>query len=204
MIQNNVLVGSRAESFGHKAIKNFFIKFISDHDSNVLESSLEKRIGNRKADVYFKLRNRKNIVIEIQSSWISKQEIQNRTKEYNESGCYVLWILNGKGNILASPKPPESRSDIKISPAENFLHWLYEGRVYYVNINKEKYTKTVSLPYGLHYSRSKNQPYHSIYEDFEYYYLRNAHFIKIPSWNLLCKEKKHYKIARFYDKRPVV
>jgi len=202
MLQNPILIGNSSESSAHKLIKQSLHSFIPQNTRNVIESAIEKRIENRIADVYFKLKNGNEVVVEVQSSWIRKEELKKRTKDYNNAGYYVLWVLYGNGNILASPKQPKDKENIKISPAENFFHWLYEGRVYYVNI--DSYNHNILNFYGLHFSRSKDQPYKAVCENSIYYYIRNAYYIKIPNWNFLCKKQKQYKIARFYDKRPVI
>ena len=121
--------------------------------------------------------------------------------DYNEKGIHVLWILHGKGPCVASSKFPEDQKEVKIGTAENFLHRMYFGRVYYVNIefNDEKITN--AAPFALHFSppfkRKKRQMFHSKYDR---YFIKNVNFTKIPSWNILLVEYNGYKLARFYDK----
>ncbi|MFW9900715.1 MAG: competence protein CoiA family protein [Candidatus Thorarchaeota archaeon] len=192
---------SNSESFYHKAIKRLFFKFISENSKNVREKSLEKNINNRRADVYFRLNSGKQIVIEVQSSKISVKELIQRTKDYNKSGIYVLWILYGNGACIASPKFPQDKKNLKISHLENFLHWMYGGRVYYVNFNFYEDKITISIPFALHFSLSSKKKNQTIFwTKFESYYIKNVNFAKIPSWNLLCVNYNGYKLARFYDK----
>jgi hypothetical protein len=191
--------GTPAESFSHKAIKQLILKYMAKNDSNIIKSSLEKYFQNRRADVYFKFRDGKEVVVEIQNSRISVKEIIDRTLDYNKKGMYVLWLLNGKGKIVNSPKMLCHMKDLKISPAEHFLHKIYGGRVYYVTLNKHNNKTTITPPFALHFSPSKKNSTQIFKSKFDYYYIRNVNFVKIPNWKLLCVDYT-FKIARFYDK----
>jgi hypothetical protein len=113
---------------------------------------------------------------------------------------FVLWILHGKGNSVASPKLPEDKKDVKISPAEKLLHKIYGGRVYYVNVNKYFHKNTITFPFAIHYSLSDKKPKKSFRKNYEYFYYRNSNYVMIYNWKLLCVEYNGFKIARFYDK----
>ncbi len=192
---------AKSESFYHKAIKRLFLKFISENNKNVREKSLEKYINKRRADVYFRLNSGEQIVVEVQNSKITVKEIVARTNHYNKMGIYVLWILYGNGSCIASPKYPQDKKNIKISPAENFLHRMYGGRVYYVNFNFYEEKTTISAPFALHFSHSSNKKNRKIFRTkYDVYYIKNVNYTKIPSWNLLCVEFNEFKLARFYDK----
>lgn len=192
---------TKSESFHHKAIKRLFFKYICNKNNEIIEKSLEKYIGNRRADVYFKLKTGKEIVIEVQSSKITIKEIIERTEQYNSAGIYVLWILHGDGACVASTKYTENRKDAKISIVESYLHRMYGGRVYYVNLKFSKDKVTISLPFALHFSLSSNKKNHKMFrKKYEHYYIKNANVAKIPSWNLLCVDYNGFKLARFYDK----
>ncbi len=52
---------------------------------------LEHPIDGRYADVYFEVGTRR-VVVEFQESNISIENITARTKDYHESGVYVLWV----------------------------------------------------------------------------------------------------------------
>ena len=192
---------ARSESFYHKAIKRLIYTYISDNKKNVVEKSLEKYINSRRADVYFRLNSGEQIVVEVQNSNIPVKEIIERTKHYNTNGIYVLWILSGNGNCVASPKYPEDKKNVKISTVENFLHRMYGGRVYYVNINFYENKTTISTPFALHFSPSSNRKNRKRFKTkYGSYYIKNLNFSKIPSWNLLCVDFNEFKLARFYDK----
>lgn len=193
-------LNKKSESFYHKAIKQLIYKFVSEANKNIVESCTEKYLKNRRADVFFKFKNGYEVVVEIQHSKISVNEISERTKEYNQKGIHVLWILHGKGKCVASPKFPEHKKNVKISSTEKFLHTMYGGRVYYVNVNNKENNFTVTYPFALHFSFSDKKSKKSFRKNFEYYYIRNSNCTPIPNWNILCTNFKGIKIARFYDK----
>lgn len=200
---SNILstLNAKSESFYHKAIKRLCFKFISENNKNVREKSLEKYINKRRADVYFGLNSEEQIVIEVQNSKISVKEIIARTTHYNKRGIYVLWILYGNGSCIASPKYPEDKKNVRISPVENYLHRMYGGRVYYVNFNFYEDKTTISTPFALHFSHSSNKKNRKMFrKKYENYYIKNINYVKIPSWNLLCVDFNGFKLARFYDK----
>ncbi|TFG01374.1 MAG: hypothetical protein EU539_14110, partial [Promethearchaeota archaeon] len=161
--------------------------------------SIEKNFKTRIADIFFKLKDGKEVVVEIQHSGISHKEIKDRTLQYNQLGKYVLWILHGKGSVVAEFKYPEHKRNIKISIAEKFLHRLYGGRVYYINIHDYVHKITISNPFSLHYSLPDKKTSKIIKKGFDYFYYRNSNFVEIPNWNFLCVEYNGYKLARFYD-----
>jgi len=194
--------GSQAESFSHKAIKRLVFKYITSNCHDIRESSLEKHFGTRRADVYFKLLSGQKVAVEIQNSYITVKEIIDRSSDYTKKGIFVLWILNGKGNAVGSLKDPRDEKSIKISPAEQFLHTFYGGRVYYVNLNQYFHKKTLTPPFALHFSPSNNISANIFKEKFDYYFIRNVNYVPIPSWDIVCAEYK-FKIARFYDKNAV-
>ncbi|MFX1327447.1 MAG: competence protein CoiA family protein [Promethearchaeota archaeon] len=192
---------NKSESFYHQAIKRLIFKYISNSNRNIAEKSLEKYINNRRADVYFRLKSGEKIVVEVQSSKISVKEIINRTEHYNNYSMHVLWILYGNGSCVASTKFPEDKRNAKISTVEYFLHKMYGGRVYYVNINFYKDKTTISAPFALHFSFPSKKKYRKIFQTkYEIYYIKNVNFTKISSWNLLCVNYNGFKLARFYDK----
>jgi len=195
------LIGTPSESHFHKAIKLLLYKYIYENDKSVVKRSIEKYLGNRFADVYFKLDTGKEVVVEVQNSKISVKEIIKRTKDYNQQGIYILWVLYGEGNCVASPKYPVDTKCIKISLAENFLHRMYGGRVYYVNLNIRKNKASLRTLFALHLSKPLNKNKRGFFKTrYDGYYFKDSNFTEIPSWNILCTEFSGYKIARFYDK----
>ena len=195
------LISTPSESYSHKAIKLFLYKYFYENDRKIEKRSLEKYLGNRFADVYFKLRTGQEIAVEVQNSKISSKEIIERIKDYNKQGIYVMWILYGEGKCVASPKYPKDSKLVKISLAENTLHRIYGGRVYYVNLNIRNDKDSLQTPFALHFSKPIKKKLRGIFKKrYDSYFIRDSVFIKIPSWNLLCTEFSGYKITRFYDK----
>lgn len=194
------LTSTPAESWIHKILKKSIYQNIYENN-DIVEYSLEKYFGNRFADIYFKLNNNQDIVIEIQNSAITIKEIINRTKDYNQKGIYVLWILHGNGKCVASPKEPRDKKKIKISLAESFLHKMYGGRVYYINLIKSRKKVSITLPFALHFSKLSNKRKRGMFKTrFHFFFYRDSNFIKVSNWRLLCTEFSDFKIARFYDK----
>lgn len=195
------LISTPAESHFHRAIKLFLYKYIYEKNNAIIERSLEKYYGNRIADIYFKCKNGQEIIIEIQNSNISVREIILRSKDYNEKGIYVLWILHGEGNCVGSHKYPIDSKEIRVSLAESFLHKMYGGRVYYVNLDITKDKASLSNLFALHFSKPLNKKKRGLYKTrYKSYLFRDSNFTKIFDWNIFCTEFSGFKIARFYDK----
>ncbi|MBY9011949.1 MAG: hypothetical protein KGD70_06215, partial [Candidatus Lokiarchaeota archaeon] len=158
------LISTPAESSSHKAIKLFLYKYIYENDKSVVTRSLEKYLGNRFADVYLQLKTGQEIAIEVQNSKISPKELLDRTKDYNKQGVYVLWILYGEGKCVASPKYPLDAKLVKISLAENTLHRIYGGRVYYVNLDIRNNKATLQTPFALHFSKPMKKKLRGVFK----------------------------------------
>lgn len=195
------LISTPAESYSHRAIKLFLYKYIFENDKAVIKRSLEKYLGNRFADVYLQLKTGQEIAIEVQNSKISPKDLIDRTKDYTKQGVYVLWILYGEGKCVASPKYPIDAKCVKISLAENTLHRIYGGRVYYVNLDLNNNKAALKTPFALHFSKPIKKKLREVFKTrYNSYFFRDSIFTQIPSWNILCTEFSGYKIARFYDK----
>lgn len=193
-------IESKSESFAHKVIKQLFYKKVLESNTNIIEASLEKYFGSRRADVYFKFTSGQEVVVEIQNSPITSKDITARTKDYNSRGIYVLWVLYGDGRCVGSHKDPKNGKNLKISPAEMRLHQLYRGRVYYVNIKYQKDKITTTLPFAMYFSYSDTIAPILFRKRFHSFFYRNVNYTFIPNWKILCAEYNKYKIARFYDR----
>ncbi len=195
------LLSTPAESSFHKTIKLLLYKHLFENDGSIVKRSLEKYFGNRYADVYFKLDTGKEVVVEVQNSKISVKEIIARTKDYNGKGIFVLWMLYGEGKCVATSKRPIDDKLIKISLAENYLHRMYGGRVYYVNLDIRKNKASLKTPFALHYSKPIKKKKRDLFKNrYDSYFIRASYYTTIPSWKILCTEFAGFKIARFYDK----
>ncbi|MFW9941351.1 MAG: competence protein CoiA family protein [Candidatus Thorarchaeota archaeon] len=193
-------IESKSESIAHKTIKNWFYGTILKNNPHVIEASLEKYFETRRADIYFKFDTGQEIVVEIQNSPITSREITQRTKDYNNRGIYVLWVLYGDGKCVGSPKSPHHLKNLKVTPAEIRLHQLYRGRVYYVNIQYQEEEFKPTKPYALHFSFSDTFSPILFRKRFDSFFIRNVNYTFIPNWNLLCANYGNYRIARFYDR----
>lgn len=182
-----------SESFEHLRIKEYFYENLPlDNDIEIIKK--EYPIGNRKADVYCMLGNGKEIVVEIQHSMILAKDLLQRTKEYNEKGCYVLWVFNGS----SFERYPKIEDNIPCLSFEKCSHLLYRGRVYYINMTKYGiYSPIYSLHFANYYER-KTSNY-----GFRYYRKSINKKSVIPSditsLNFKTFKNKGYKLAGFYD-----
>ena len=147
------LTSTPSESYFHKAIKQLLYEKLYEENDLIIERSIEKYIGKRFADIYFKLENGQEVVIEVQNSYIPVKEIIKRTEDYNKLGIYVLWILHGEGKSVASFKYPKDEKDTRISLAENYLFRMYGGRVYYLNLKIKKKAVFLSSIFALYFSK---------------------------------------------------
>ena len=182
-----------SESFEHLRIKEYFYENLQiDNEIDVIKK--EYPIGNRKADVYCKLANGKEIVVEIQHSMILTKDLLQRTKEYNEYNCYVLWIFNGS----SFERYPKIEDNIPYLSFEKCSHMLYRGRVYYINMTKYGiYSPVYPLHFANYYERKASN------YGFRYYRKSTNKKTVIPSNipSLIFKtfKNKGYKLAGFYD-----
>jgi len=184
---------NEAESFEHLRIKEHFYTFLPlDNKIDVLKK--EYPIGDRIADVFCKLSNGKKIVVEIQHSMILVKDLIQRTKEYNENNCFVLWVFNGS----SFERNPKIEDNIRILGFEKCCHSLYRGRVYYINMTKSGiyspvYPAHFANNYELKYSKSGFQFYHRS--------LTKKSFIPsyIPSLKIKTFKNMGFNLAGFYD-----
>lgn len=184
-----------SETLNHLIIKKYFYDNLPV-SNEIKKIEQEIKIGNRIADIHVELKNRKRIVIEIQHSKISSPELIKRTKEYNQEGEYVLWILNGEGPF---DKKPKNENWVFTSAAENQLHAMYRGRVYYMNAAKEGLLAPL---YALHFT-----PYfENKISSFGAKYYKNSKKKRsvvcneIQSLELTLFRHKNFKLAGFIDK----
>ena len=182
-----------SESFEHLRIKEYFYENIP-LDNEIDEIKKEYPIKNRIADVYCKLVNGKEIVIEIQHSMILKRDLLQRTKEYNENNCYVLWVFNGS----SFERYPKIEDNIRYLSFEKCSHTLYRGRVYYINMTKFGiYSPVYPLHFANYYEKKASK--------YGFRYYRRSPFKKsvipsnIPSLQIKTFKNKGYLLAGFYD-----
>ena len=124
-----------SESIEHIKIKKYLYDNIPIVNS-IKNVEQEYRIGDQIIDLFVELEDGKKIAIEIQHSKIYRKDLLNRTRNYNQKGIYVLWILNGNGPYYY--RIPKNEQGVIISSSERELHNMYQGRVYYINMAKER------------------------------------------------------------------
>ncbi|MFW9930276.1 MAG: competence protein CoiA family protein [Candidatus Thorarchaeota archaeon] len=196
-----ILKSSSAESFSHKTIKHLIYESFFENTNIIAVRKIEKYLGIRFADIYFRLISGEKVVIEIQNSKISVKELKQRTEDYNHLGIYVLWLIHGEGNCIASKKYPFDAKEVRVSPVEKFLHQMYGGRVYYINLNMQDEEVKLTKLFALHFTKPIKKSKQGIFKSgYERYFYRDVNFTFIPNWNLLCTGFNGYKIARFFDK----
>jgi hypothetical protein len=183
----------RAESFEHLKIKRHFMKNIP-HDNDIITIKEEVQIGDRIADIYCELTNKKKVVIEVQHSMILVKNLLQRTKDYNDHGCHVLWVFNGNSFY----RYPKNEKWIRILDFEKACHELYRGRVYYINmIESGAHSPVYPLHYTI-YHESKVLPI-----GFEYYRKsktkKSAILGDLSSLKFKLFKNQGLKLAGFYD-----
>jgi hypothetical protein len=181
------------ESFEHLRIKEFlYMNLPNDNHLDIVK--LEHNIGNRIADVYLKFKDGNEVVIEIQHSKITIEDIKQRTKDYTEKGLYVIWILDG----ITFNRYPYYEENVLLTKTEKELHKMYRGRVYYMNLNKEEMlTPLYPLHFAPFYKRRIFNP------DFYYYSKSMSRNSIIPgslsSLKIRSFRNFGYRLARFLD-----
>ena len=157
--------------------------------NKVIHIEEEYKIKDQIIDVYVELANRSKIAIEIQHSKVLERKLIERTLNYTKKGIYVLWILNGS----SFHRYPQNLDGIRISKLEFLLHKMYNGRVYYLNVEPEGLLSGI---YTLSYA-----PYFNV-KDIVYKKKasskRSLYYQKIKNLKLKCIFNK-YKLAMFED-----
>ena len=127
-IQNHLSNEKGGESFQHLKIKRYLMKNLPQNN-NIKLMREEVSIGNRIADIFCKLDNDKKVVIEVQHSMILVKDIIQRTRDYNDNDCYVLWVFNAS----SFDRFPKNEAGVRVLNFEKACQKMYRGRVYYVN-----------------------------------------------------------------------
>ena len=184
---------NEAESFEHLRIKEHFYAFLPlDNKVEILKK--EYPIGDRIADVYCKLSTGKQIVIEIQHSMILVKDLIQRTKEYNENGCFVLWVFNAS----SFERFPKIEANVRIFGFEKWCQMVYRGRVYYINMTKSGlHSPVYPAHFANHYELKRSK------SGFQFYHRSTTKKSFIPSFipSLKIKTFKNigFNLASFYD-----
>ncbi len=187
------------ETLEHKTMKAYWYVMFPRFNQ-IFSKKIEHRIGDQIADVYFELSSGEKVVIECQNSQISKRKLIERTKNYSHKDIYTLWIFNGHGTCVSYKKNPQNEEGIGVLGMEKRVHSLYGGRIYYMNVSGRN---IVDSPYAIHFSpffKHKKSDYNYLGYNKYYKDKRSVVLSRIPSYKILCREVKGYKLARFTDK----
>lgn len=180
--------GDKSQSFEHMRMKLYFYENIP-LSNRVVRIEEEHKFADQIIDVYVELVNNTKIAIEIQHSKISDALLIERTLNYTKKNIYVLWILNGN----SFSRYPQNQDGIRISKLELFLHKIYNGKVYYVNVDPEGLLTGV---YALTFA-----PYFNI-KDIVYkkkaISKRSIYYQQIKNLKIKCTSNQ-YKLAMFED-----
>ncbi|MFX1589445.1 MAG: competence protein CoiA family protein [Promethearchaeota archaeon] len=184
-----------SESIEHIKIKKYLYDNIPIVNSiKIIEQ--EYRIGDQIIDLFVELEDGKKIAIEIQHSKIYKNDLLNRTRNYNQKGIFVLWILNGNGPYYY--RIPKNEQGVIISSSERELHNMYQGRVYYINVAKERIIAPIyAVHFASYYEKRKSQ-YGTIYYK-KSSIKRSVIWNPIYSMHLHTFRSKGFQLTRFND-----
>jgi hypothetical protein len=103
--------------------------------------------------------------------------------------------------VCAQSKVPESKQTVRLSALERHLHFMYGGRVYYLNKKEE-----IIALFGLHYTCSLKRKYRNkrLRTPYSFYYIMDQDPIEITDYNILSTQFRGIKIARFFDKNLIL
>ncbi len=184
---------NESESFEHLRIKEFLFENLP-LENNIIEIKQEYKIGGRKADLFLLLPKTKKIVIEIQHSIILQKELLQRTQDYNNHDCYVLWLFNGN----SFGRYAHFESAVQIYNFELISQSLYKGRVYFLNVSKSGLMNAI---YTLYFA-----PYYEIkqFSNCKTHLIQSKtkkSIIPYPITSLKFKffKNKGYKLVKFDD-----
>ena len=175
------------ESIDHIQMKMFLMKQL-----RLTKENLEVNLKWSRPDI---LINNK-IAIECQCSKISKEEFDERNKNYAKHNIYVLWIFNQK---LINDVENNNGYFITVPKFMMMAHELYFGRLYIFNDAR------VNPIYSLRLDKPEpniieNSFGTSIRHYKKYRYENQGKSIE-DLHNIICIDNYGYKIARFNDKK---
>jgi competence CoiA-like predicted nuclease len=192
-IQNHLSNEKRGESFQHVKIKRYLMKNLPQ-DNNIKIIREEVGIGNRIADIFCQLANNKKVVIEVQHSMISVKNIIQRTRDYSDNDCYVLWVFNAS----SFDRYPKNEAGVRVLNFEKTCQKMFHGRVYYINAFETGNHTPIYPLYLNSFHEQKHLPV-----GFEYYRksrsLKSIVLGELVSLELKLFKNQNLKLARFND-----
>jgi hypothetical protein len=88
---------SEQYSYQHIFMEEYFEYFLPKYNDIKLielERVIKTDDSYRKADIYLELKTGERIVVEVQHSPISEEELIKRTQDYNSQNIYVMWVID--------------------------------------------------------------------------------------------------------------
>ncbi|MFX1253532.1 MAG: competence protein CoiA family protein [Promethearchaeota archaeon] len=177
---------SSNESIYHTHMKRKIGELFQQTYSNCnLQEEVHTFDKSRKMDLFGSL-NTKKFCIEAQVSFLTPEELLQRTLDYSKRGIYALWVLHAHPNYLPSfslyelqqnlrkskkilkrgenalPSKTFWRYSYNTTATERFLHALYGGKVYYFLKDQIIPVHFLKL-YQIRYSYEENKPYRKYY-----------------------------------------
>ncbi len=187
--------GKISESIEHIKIKKYLYDNIplTNPIKNIQQ---EYRIGDQIIDLFVELEDGKKIAIEIQHSKVYRKDLLNRTRNYNQKGIFALWILNGNGPYYY--RIPKNEQGVITSSSERELHNMYQGRVYFINMAKERIIAPIYAVYFASYYEKRENQYGMIrYRKSSI--KRSVVWNPIYTFHLHTFRSKGFQLARFND-----
>jgi competence CoiA-like predicted nuclease len=111
----------------------------NEYSSHIVEISLEKWLdGNQRADIFIQTKKGNKIVVEVQASIITVDEIKRRTIGYAKNSIYVLWLLKYDNkrfscNTFRDGYGKVYRNSTRLKEMELWLYNAYQGNLYFWN-----------------------------------------------------------------------
>jgi len=86
---------SEGETIEHLISKQLLLTDAPDHFYWLRGASgdVEVSIGDRRADVLFTLSGNQRVAFEAQFTKVSRRQIAQRTRDYHDAGCHVVWCF---------------------------------------------------------------------------------------------------------------
>jgi len=107
----------------HEDMKHVVYQWLQN--IGVEDADYEVRVGRNIADIYSP---RLKLAVEVQFSWMSREDFTRRTRWYSVNGVHVLWLFHIKFLSFGSGGTALLRSE-----ALGAAYELYRGRVYFLD-----------------------------------------------------------------------
>jgi len=111
-----------------------------DFESGRFVAHTEKKIDDRKADVYFELETGERVAIEYQKSFMRDGEIEWKIQDYSKKGIYVNYVFNPENHLA---KDDRCGNGIRLLSQESAeISNLFGDEIYIAHCNMDPYGRT--------------------------------------------------------------